>query len=110
MLLLPAERQTVIQQFDHSTTQTPSAIEKRLDQWRRKKRQLHDAPDVTRCEALGPRQLVIRGDFSPLETPEPVVGPANRLHYRGVWPSDLVVCLTVRALEPTGAATTREPN
>ena len=80
ILLLPAERQTAIQQFDHSTAQTASAIEERLDQARRKKRQLHDAPDVTRSEALGPTQLMIRGDFCPLETTEPFVGPADCLH------------------------------
>ena len=53
---------------------------------------------------------MVRGDFSPLETTEPVVGPADRLHYCGVWPSDLVIYFTVRAFEPTGATTTREPH
>jgi hypothetical protein len=39
VLLLPAERQTAIQQFDHPTAQPPPAIEKRLNQGRREKRQ-----------------------------------------------------------------------
>ena len=42
---------------------------------------------------------MIRGDFSPLETTEPVVSPADRLHDRGVWPSDLVIYFTVGAFE-----------
>ena len=53
---------------------------------------------------------MVRRDFSPLETTEPVVSPADRLHDRGVWPSDLVIYFTVRAFESTGAATTREPH
>ena len=49
---------------------------------------------------------MVRGNFAPLETTEPVVSPADRLHYCSIWPSDLVIYFTVRAFKLIGATAT----
>ena len=42
---------------------------------------------------------MVRRNFSPLETTEPVVSPADRLDDFSVWPSDLVIYFTVGAFK-----------